>query len=122
VAVDIDQRFDSTARLIIMVSIKNNLPLGMAGWAVAGLLGLATVASHAQNQQPAGGSVARFQVFSDSGRVFRLDTETGETTIYREGTMQGNQQYRYNYWQHIDDKWIVHDQAEEARQAMSSPR
>ena len=119
---DIDQRFDSTARLIIMVSIKNNLPLGMAGWAVAGLLGLATVASHAQNQQPAGGSVARFQVFSDSGRVFRLDTETGETTIYREGTMQGNQQYRYNYWQHIDDKWIVHDQAEEARQAMSSPR
>ena len=53
---------------------------------------------HAQNQQPAGGSVARFQVFTDTGRVFRLDTETGETVIYREGTMQGNQQYRYNYW------------------------
>jgi hypothetical protein len=119
---DIDQRFDSTARLNIMVPMKNKLPLGAAGWAVAGCLGLLAVVSHAQNSQPAAGSALRFQVFSDSGRVFRLDTETGEATIYREGTMPGSQQYRYNYWQRIDDRWVVHDQAEESRQAMSSPR
>ena len=98
-------------------------PVAMMGWAVAGFLGLAAVVSHAQNQAPATGAALRFQVFTaDSGRVFRLDTQTGEASLYREGTMPGSNQYRYNYWQRLDDRWIVHDQIEEARQAMSSPR
>ncbi|HEY4364081.1 MAG TPA: hypothetical protein VGN17_24135 [Bryobacteraceae bacterium] len=96
---------------------------GVIGWAAAGWLGLAAVVSHAQNQQPAAGAALRFQIFTaDSGRVFRVDTETGEAAIYREGTMPGSNQYRYNYWQRVDDRWIVHDQSEESRQAMSSPR
>ena len=55
--------------------------------------------------------------------VFRLDTQTGETAIYREGFLPNDsRQFRYNYWQPIDDRWIVHDTVEEARQAQSAPR
>ena len=97
-------------------------PFGVLGWAVAGFLGLAAVVSHAQNQ-PNSPAFPRYQVFTaDAGRVFRVDTETGEAAIFREGTMPGSNQFRYSYWQRLDDRWIVHDQLEEARQAMSSPR
>jgi hypothetical protein len=98
--------------------MKTKLP-----WFLAAFLGVVVIVSHAQNQPPAGAS-QRFQLFSTGGpAVFRLDTQTGETTIYREGFLPANsQQYRYNYWQHIDDRWVVHDTAEEVRQAQSSPR
>jgi hypothetical protein len=110
-----------------MVAMKPKLP-----WLLAGFLGILVVLLHAQNSQPANGSPARFQLLSadretaqgnHSPAVFRLDTQTGETTIYREGYLPANsQQYRYNYWQRVDDRWLVHDQAEETRQALSSPR
>jgi len=97
--------------------MKTKLP-----WLLAAFLGLVVVLSHAQNAAPAG-SVSRFQLFPTNQGLYRLDTETGETFIYREGFLpEGTRQYRYNYWQRVDDRWVVHDPAEEARQALSSPR
>ena len=97
--------------------MKTKLP-----WLLAALLGLAVIVSHAQNSAPAGSS-GRFQMFSAGNAVYRLDSQTGETTVYRQGFLPaGTQQFRYDYWQRIDDRWVVHDPVEEARQALSSPR
>jgi hypothetical protein len=109
----------------VLLSMNRKLPWGTLGWAMAGLLGLAAAFTHAQNSQPAAGAAGRFQLFTASNGTFRVDTETGETAIYREGSMPpagAQPQYRFNYWQRVDDRWIIHDQLEEARQAMSAPR
>jgi hypothetical protein len=99
--------------------MKTKLP-----WFLLAFLGVVVIASHAQNQPPAG-APQRYQLFSAATgpAVFRLDTQTGETAIYREGFLPNDsRQFRYNYWQPIDDRWIVHDTVEEARQAQSAPR
>ncbi len=93
-------------------------------WVVVAVLCALFVTSHAQT--PTASAPLRFQIFSAGNAVFRIDTQTGQTSAYREGTVGvGNspngRPLRYAYWQEIDEKWFMHDPAEEARQAQMHP-
>lgn len=58
--------------------------------------------------------------------VFKVDTVTGEAWLYEEGFIPpannaGQKSLRYGFWQRVDERWLMHDQEEELRQAGMRP-
>jgi hypothetical protein len=93
-------------------------------WVVVAVLCALFVTSRAQT--PTAPVPLRFQIFSAGNVVFRIDTQTGQVSAYRDGVVGVSDSpvgrpLRYGYWQKIDEKWLMHDPAEEARQAQMSP-
>jgi hypothetical protein len=93
-------------------------------WVVVVVLCALFVSSHAQT--PGSSAPQRYQIYSTDHAVFRIDTQTGQVSAYREGSVgvgdsPTGRPLRYAYWQRIDEKWLWHDPAEEARQAQMHP-
>jgi hypothetical protein len=104
----------------VILAMNMKLP-----WVILAVLCALFVTSHAQT--PAGSAAPqRFEIFSTARAVFRIDTQTGQVSTYQEGTVgvgdsPTGRPLRYAYWQRIDEKWLMHDTAEEARQAEMRP-
>jgi hypothetical protein len=109
--------------------MKTNLP-----WVVIAVLLALFVTLHAQaptaSQQ--GPGAGRFQIVTGEisaqrgPGVFRIDSQSGEAEIYVEGQIApnnnaGQKALRYGYWQRVDERWLLHDQEEELRQAGMRP-